>query len=340
MRPAFLPRLINGPFDDPGLYVPFQFARRAILFDLGDLTALSAREILKLTHIFVSHTHMDHFVGFDRLLRLHLGRSRKLHLYGPEGFFKNIAGKLAGYTWNLVGEDSCPLVLQVNELRAAECATARFRCSRKFSPARSESVRPFDGTLLSEPGYSVTAAVLDHGIPCLAFALEERFHINILKDGLTALGLAPGPWLAEFKQQLYAGAASHTPVTATRTDGPERRFPIGELADRIARISPGQKFAYVTDAADTAANREKIIALAGGCDRLFIEAAFAEADRHAARAKLHLTARGAGELAAAAGAKRLTIFHFSPRYVHAADRLYAEADAAFHGAGPSDTPAR
>jgi ribonuclease Z len=113
MAPRFLPRPVNGPFEDPALYTPLRHEKRALLFDLGDIGALSPRDILKLTHIFVTHTHMDHFCGFDRVLRLLLGRNKNLRLYGPQGFLANVTGKLAGYCWNLVGNYDSRFVLQV-----------------------------------------------------------------------------------------------------------------------------------------------------------------------------------------------------------------------------------
>ena len=94
--------LINGRTGDPALYIETLFEQRAILFDLGDITSLSPRKIRRLEHVFVSHAHIDHFFGFDRLLRVLVGRDKQINLYGPAGFVGRVHHKLQAYLWNLV----------------------------------------------------------------------------------------------------------------------------------------------------------------------------------------------------------------------------------------------
>ena len=65
MRYLFEPRLVNDAFGDPALYVDFRDERRALLFDLGDISVLPPRKLMRLSHVFVTHTHMDHFAGFS-----------------------------------------------------------------------------------------------------------------------------------------------------------------------------------------------------------------------------------------------------------------------------------
>lgn len=334
MKPSFLPRLVNDPFADPGLFIPFRFRKRALQFDLGDLGPLTPREILKISHAFVTHTHMDHFVGFDLLLRIFLGRERRLHIFGPADFHRRVEGKLAGYTWNLVHEFQANLELVVHEVREEKILTRTYPCKNGFAlDPGTLSERDFNGVLLQEPGFSVRCAVLDHRIPCLGLCLEENFHVNILKQGLADLDLPVGPWLTRFKAALYEKRDPESPFTVTRERGGipswEKVFPLGRLSEKIARISPGLKVCYVTDVVGTRENREKIVALAKNSDVLFIEAPFLESEKDVARRKYHLTAREAGLIAAQAAVKDLRLFHLSPRHMGEAHRLVQEATAAF-----------
>jgi ribonuclease Z len=332
MHPLFLPRLINRPFGDPGLFIPFQFERRALIFDLGDLSPLSARDLLKISHAFVTHTHMDHFVGFDTLLRSVLGRARELALFGPAGFIRNVEGKLAAYTWDLVDPATCPLRLHVTEVDPAGLRRRSFTCGERFA-GRDDPTTPFAGTLLAEPAFRVDAAVLAHSTDCLGLALTERFHINILVPGLEAAGLASGPWLNRFKAALYAGADAGSEFEIEADGGKSGRvFRLGELAQMIARITPGRKIVYITDVGDSPENRDAIEGLAADADLLFIEAAFLDVDRARAAARHHLTARQAGEIAARVRARRFTLFHHSPRYEGREAEFEAEARAACPGA--------
>ncbi|MFW5908760.1 MAG: MBL fold metallo-hydrolase, partial [Desulfosalsimonas sp.] len=106
-------------------------------------------------------------------------------------------------------------------------------------------------------------------------------------------------------------------------------FRLSELSDRLAILNRGKKLAYITDAAFHAKNVEKIIKLARNADHLFIEAAFLEKDKDIADRKKHLTAVQAGRIAAEAGVKRYTLFHFSPRYSGCYEELEKEAAESF-----------
>jgi len=325
MPSTFLPRLVNDPFDDPGVFVPWTHARRALLFDLGEIGALSGRDILKISHVFVSHTHMDHFCGFDRLLRTMLGRHKQVHLFGPERFLENVEGKLASYTWNLVDHYTQSLTLTATEVRADRMIRRSYRCRDGFAASNPLHTQAFDGVLVQEDAFAVKAAILDHGTPCLGFCLEERYHVNIIKDKVGALGLTVGPWINRFKAALYAGQDPDTVFDP----GTGQIFALGELAGFIARVTQGQKIAYVTDVAFTPDNITRIVALAADSDQLFVEAAFLDAERDIALKKCHLTAAQSGQLAARARARQVTLFHFSPRYSGQAPRFQAEARDAY-----------
>jgi ribonuclease Z len=322
--------LINDPFGDPGVCVECRYRRESVLFDLGDLHALPARKLLKVHSIFVSHTHMDHFIGFDHLLRLCLGRDKQLHLFGPPGFAGQIEHKLKAYTWNLVENYSNDFAVTATEVHPLHQITMRYGCRNAFQPEVLAEHRSFGGTLLDTQFFVVRGAFLDHMIPCLAFRFEEKKRINIMKNALAEQGLPMGAWLMTLKEQILNGDGDDAPVRVWSKNEPGRDqwMPLGRLKETV-KITPGLSISYVTDAICSSENMQRIADLIRGSDHLFIEATFLHEDRDIAAKKHHLTARQAGMLARISGVKRISLFHHSPKYKGAAELLESEALHAF-----------
>lgn len=337
MRPTFHPELVNGATGDPVLFVDCLFEHRALLFDLGDIRALPPRKLMRISDVFVSHAHMDHFIGFDWLLRILLGRDKELRLFGPPGFLAQVEHKLRAYTWNLVHNYQSDFTLQVTELDGNGAGqSARFRCQTAFRRENETSVACPDNVLLCEPALQVRCALLDHGgIPCLAYALQERAHVNVWKNRLQELGLPVGAWLRDLKQAVLRNEAEQWQIGVAWREHDaqrERKVSLAELKPAL-RIVPGQKIAYVTDVAWHQGNVERIAELARDADLLYIEAVFIERDVSHARRKFHLTARQAGGIARLAHAGTVIPMHFSPRYQDGeVAALRSEVAAAFAGA--------
>ena len=298
-------RMINPPFDDPGLFVRIFREKRALLFDAGDLARLKSRDLQKITDLFISHTHIDHFIGFDTLVRALLRRSTPLRVYGPSNVADCIEGKLKGYTWNLIAE--YPLKIEVHSLEGNTIHHTSFQAADRFQRVFF-GTRIMNDVLFREPLFAVRALQLDHQIPCLAYSLEEEFHININKALLQEMALPIGPWLSELKRAIRNRLPGDTEFVVSR-----RTYRLDDLR-AIATITKGQKIAYVTDASMTEDNIHKIVEFVRDSDTLYCEAYFLNKDIDMARKRFHLTAKIAGGIARQAGVKHLVPMHFSPRY--------------------------
>ena len=334
MRSIFDAHLVNDPFRDPGVYIDFRFERRALLFDLGDNAPLPPRKLLRITHAFVSHAHMDHFIGFDRLLRVCVGRHAAIHLFGPPGFVDQVERRLASYTWDRVDRYDVEMVLTVTEIDAAGATrNARFRTGNAFKREPLPDGHAPDGILLGEQHFQVRYALLDHRTPCLGFAVEEKLHVNVWRNRLEEMGLKVGPWVADLKHAALTGARDDDRVRAWWRSGEtlqERIFAFGELKHVLDLVS-GQRLCYITDVVWHEENVARIVELARDADMLFIESVFLHDDVAHAREKQHLTARQAGTIARFSGARKAVPFHFSPRYSEREGELRAELEAAHRG---------
>ncbi len=330
MRASFQFRLVNDPFGDPALFVRPTREKHGYLFDLGDISGLTSAERNIVTDVFVTHTHVDHFIGFDLLLRSLLRRQGPIRLYGPPPLTRCVYGKLRGYAWNLIEE--YPTEIEVFEFNGRTLRRSCFRAQNRFRQEKYPATRS-DGLLLEDCTVRISAIRLWHGIPCLAYSLQEPCAINIDKDMLIKKGFRVGPWLNELKR-LFRDK-SLRPRTV-QVQG--RTIPISKLTG-ILRISRGLKITYATDIAMTAENARRLIGFSRDSDLLFCEAYFLEKDRKLALGRQHLTARACGEIARGAGVRKLVPFHFSPKYRETREAVENEAIEAFAGDGRNNADA-
>ena len=333
MRQCLEPRLVNDSFGDPALYVDFRDERRALLFDLGDVSRLPPRKLLRLTDVFVTHAHIDHFIGFDHLLRVLLGRKDRLRLHGGPGFIAQVGHKLAAYAWNVVHRYEVPLTLEVIELAPQSCRRACFSSRTSFVREDEGTSGRADDSVHAEESFRVRARFVDHEMPCLAYALEEATHVSVWKSRLAEMGLTTGPWLKEAKRAVAQGAAPETAIDVAWHDRGGAHAATRTLRELLPALQsvPGKRIGYATDFLYTEANLAALEQLLHGVDLLFIESAFLDAEADHAARKNHLTAKQAGTIARRVGAKAVVPFHFSPRYEERAAELMAEVQAAWAG---------
>ncbi|MBF0541273.1 MAG: hypothetical protein HQK91_07475 [Nitrospirae bacterium] len=321
MTKTFFCKLLNNPFNDPIVTVEFikqgtspSSKNRFFLFDLGELSNISSKHLQKISHVFVSHMHIDHFIGFDTLIRAILIREETLYVYGPLGIINAVNGHLSGYTWNLV--KNYPLKIEVFEIIESGISCAGFYAQNGFNKIIKDKL-PFNEIIYSDPDLSIKAAIFDHLIPVLGYAIIEDIQININKDKLIERSLKSGHWLSELKDKIRTMLFDHQQWEQgindnIYIDGIEHS--VEELKDLII-FTKGQKIVYITDIAPSKENIERAIALAKDADVLFIEAYFLEQDCDHAGRKGHLTARAAGHIAAKAAVKTFEIIHVSKKYL-------------------------
>jgi ribonuclease Z len=320
MRPSFLARLVNGPLFDPVVFVHILNQRSDVLFDCGWFLDLSNREILSLDAVFISHTHMNHFMGLDHILRAILHRKKPIHVYGPEGITDKVVGKLNAYTWNLTRD--YPLEVIIHEVGEREMLTTSAPAREGFVPCSKEISERIGPTIARHQRYLVDAVILDHNIPCLGYVIKEPFHINIKGKAVMDLGYETGSWINRLKAHIMADRMHDVISVPTRDGVKESR--VKELMDELVVTSPGQKIAYLTDIRYSEENIDRFKDIASHADLLFIEAFYLNELEEQAYKRAHLTAKQAGMIARLVQAKKVVPMHISPKYHDRVDEILQE----------------
>jgi ribonuclease Z len=315
-------RLVNGSTGDPVLYLDYPGGDNAILFDGGENCRLTTDQLADLEAVFVTHHHVDHFVGLDRIVRANLDCDKTLHLFGPEETINRVYARITSYAHPFF--PFMKLCLRVHELLPGRMRVADLECAKKFPPPEIRELA-WGGRVCYETEHlRVEAVPVEHTVPCLAFALAERTGYHPDPDKLAAGLLRPGAWVAEALRLLRAGAPPDTML-----DIQGGRFQLAALAERYFAESAGARIAYVTDTRWSDTLRPELVKLAKGASRLYCDSFYAKAQAKEAARHRHMMAPQAAELAKLAKVERLVLMHFSTRYAGRYEQLVEEAAAVF-----------
>jgi len=316
------PRFCAGLLDDPLLLVRILPNGRSLLFDCGQLHHLAKRVLGSVDLIFISHAHMDHFMGLDQLIRQVHVCPRTLDVFGPPGISAKLEHKLKSYDWNLAEAHYCRFrVTEVHRgrllrflLPGAEGFTCRFL---------SQEPRQ-DGLIHSDAFLRVEARLCDHLIPSLAFRLTERKSFAIDAAKLREQGLVPGGWLEALKDQFWKGRMGKEPLRVQAEAGLLRVEDTARLFEAIRLERPCASLGYATDLGFTPENIRILEELMRGVDLLLCECTFLVQDRAKARKSYHLCTEDLNELAAHLAPRALLPMHLSKSYLNCAGRIYSE----------------
>lgn len=331
----FETKIPNGPSGDPVLYCLSQKTGEALLLDLGDLSNLSNKEILKVRHIAVSHTHLDHFIGFDRLLRVNVAHFKPFELCGPPGLIKNVQGKMNGYCWNLL--EPGQIQIRVHEVDTSGAMTSALISSdHGFVPVSETAdtlkispddpplpTRPAACAMIMEDGTRVETIVVDHGTPVCAYMLQSPSRYYVRDGALDAHGLEAGSWIRELQMAM----SDHDTGRIFEING--KSWQAGDLGGKILNRVQTKPLAYLTDFIFSQENLARLQHAFTGVDKVFCETNYRTSERQRATQKKHLTTKQAALIAASLGAHELETFHISNLYADRVDLAQDEAQEFF-----------
>jgi len=322
------PTFFAGLLDDPVLLVRVRQLGSNLLFDCGQIHHLAKRVLTAVDAVFISHAHMDHWMGIDTLIR-HLHATPKIvDLFGPPGITDKLEHHLAGYDWNLAEENWCRF--RVHDVHPQEIISSIFSGPEGFLRQPLGRRARNDRVIFRNRLSQVAAETCDHRVPSLIFRIEERPQLRIDTQKLAEQNLVPGPWLKELKYRYSHPGTDTKPLLIQRsTPAGTEEFPLEDIAELCRQIGQPQDhpgIGYISDIGYTASNRRRISSLLKGVNLLLCECTFLRAAKEKARVSCHLCSDDVNQLLDELRPTFFLPMHLSKTYNRRSRELYRELE--------------
>ena len=319
------PTFFAGLFDDPLLLVRVRPTGRALLFDCGKMHHLAKRVYTSIDAIFVSHAHMDHFMGMDSVIRHSHASPRTIDIFGPPGLSARMAHKFACYDWNLA--DTFWGNFRVGEVSEGRIVSTLYRGPQGFA-ASPEGER--GGEIYANSYLKVTGVLCEHRISVLAFRIDEGAAFVLDAERMAEAGVVKGEWLKAMEKLFHAGSLAGSPLQVPLRLGDlveERREPdAAALYRRIGKIEQPASIGYLTDVGYSPENVARLAGLLSGVTLLVCECAFLAADAKKAGLSRHLCTSHFNMLLERLRPRYVLPMHLSKSYQGESRPLYDEIE--------------
>lgn len=292
--------LKNLPNEDICIHLSVDNHPLQYLCECGSASLLTKKDCLGLGAVFISHTHIDHFVNFDTVLRHQLGSGMRVVVCGPKGIAKQLQAKLRAYNWNLIAEGE--LQYEVREIQSHQRIKVYQLSPPQWNLQFCETIN--NPVLYQNEAIEVRFTLLDHGTTSVAYSFREPDTLNFQP---TESPFKPGPWIRTVKTAYLA----QTPEARINIEGQE--WLAGDLFHYF-QLKKGHHLGIVMDHAATADNHRKILRTFQNADEVYIETYYLNQDRELALQNRHSYAAASAAIMRKAGVKKAIPVHFSRRY--------------------------
>lgn len=314
----FLPEVKSKIGEDISILIKLDNHSHSYLCDCGDASDLTVKDCQNIAVIFISHTHIDHFINFDTILRHQLGSQKKVIICGPSGITQQVQAKIKGYNWNLIEANS--ISYEIREIIDGTTIQRAIIQPPNWSITSLNSIS--NNILYKNDRFEVTFTILDHKIPSLAYAFKEK---DTLKIDLTNAPFKGGKWVSTLKGAFEM----NTPTQPILIEN--EHFSAKDLFYLLSK-KKGDTLGVIMDHAASPANHQKIQQHFQAFRRVFIESYHLTADIDQATLNHHSYATASGEIMRKCQVKEAIPIHFSRRYdSKEIEQLQKEFEAAFKG---------
>ncbi len=317
LKPCFC----SGLLEDPLLLLRFKSKNGNILVDCGQIDHLAKRILKSISTVFISHAHMDHFIGFDSFTRSVLVSNKTIKVFGPEGIAKKAESRLKAYDWNLTEPYFCKFILY--EVCHSVIKAYTLDGSKGFSLEFNKEFSKINNVIFENSQLVVEAAICDHKIPVLIFKMTENPGFEVSEKKITKAGFKLGPWINQLKEWYYDGGKDKE-IEVLRLDCSTQAVNANLLYDLTKRESTAASIGYLTDVGFTEENVTVILKLMKGVDLLVSECTYLKENKQKARDSYHLCTDDVNLLLTTLHPKYFLPMHLSKTYLKRSEEFYKE----------------